>query len=43
MLKGRTKVDALRLTKIKMIRSKFNHPSYWAPFILTGDSDSVIK
>jgi CHAT domain-containing protein len=40
---GKTKQEALRLTKIKMLHSKYNHPYYWAAFVLTGDSDSIIS
>ncbi|HSF38449.1 MAG TPA: CHAT domain-containing protein [Thermoanaerobaculia bacterium] len=32
------KADALRRAKLQMIgRSRYAHPSYWAPFILIGD------
>jgi len=35
---GNNKAKALRLAKLKMINSKFCHPFYWAPFVLSGDS-----
>jgi CHAT domain-containing protein/Tfp pilus assembly protein PilF len=37
---GKDKAQALRLAKIKMIRSKFSHPFFWAGFILNGDFNS---
>jgi CHAT domain-containing protein/Tfp pilus assembly protein PilF len=33
---GQNKAQALRLAKIKMLRSRFAHPFYWAAFILNG-------
>jgi len=36
------KGDALRLAKLRMLKSKFRHPFYWAAFILNGDFDSSI-
>jgi CHAT domain-containing protein len=36
--KGQSKTQALRLTRISMIKEKeYAHPFYWAPFVLTGD------
>jgi CHAT domain-containing protein len=35
---GGSATGALREAKIKMIRSEFNHPFYWAAFVLIGDS-----
>ncbi|MFQ6118795.1 MAG: tetratricopeptide repeat protein, partial [Methanosarcinales archaeon] len=43
LAEGKTKTQALRLAKIKMINSKYSHPFYWAAFILIGDYDSSIK
>jgi CHAT domain-containing protein/Tfp pilus assembly protein PilF len=37
---GNDKAQALRLAKIKMIRSKFSHPFFWAGFVLNGDFNS---
>jgi CHAT domain-containing protein len=37
LIEGKTKDAALRLSKIKMIDSKYRHPRYWAAFVLTGD------
>jgi len=34
---GETKVRALRLAKLDMLKSRFSHPFYWAAFVLTGD------
>ncbi len=39
---GKTKQEALCMTKIKMLRSRYNRPYHWAAFILIGDSDSKI-
>lgn len=38
--KGNSKVEALQKAKLKMIKSKFNHPFYWAAFVLNGESTS---
>ncbi len=36
--KGISKARALQKAHIAMIKSeKFNHPAYWAPFLLIGD------
>lgn len=43
IVEGKTKAQALRLAKIKMINSKYSHPFHWAAFILMGDYDSSIK
>jgi CHAT domain-containing protein len=40
---GYGKSRALQLAKIKMIKSKYAHPYYWAGFVLTGDCDSNIR
>jgi len=38
--KGIQPADALRESQILMIHSeKFTHPKYWAPFLLSGDSE----
>ena len=42
LAKGRKIGEALRLTKLDMIQSKFSHPYYWAGFVLNGDYDSRI-
>jgi CHAT domain-containing protein/Tfp pilus assembly protein PilF len=34
---GETKVRALRLAKLNMLKSRFSHPFYWAAFVLNGD------
>jgi CHAT domain-containing protein len=39
---GNEKIQALRNAKLKMLESKFNHPFYWAAYILNGDFDSPI-
>ena len=43
LTKGKTKQEALCLTKIKMLRSRYNRPYHWAAFILIGDSDAKIN
>jgi len=35
---GRSVTEALKEAKVKMIGSEFNHPFYWAAFVLIGDS-----
>ncbi|NET26163.1 tetratricopeptide repeat protein [Okeania sp. SIO1I7] len=34
---GATKSEAVQKAQISMINSEFNHPYYWAPFILIGN------
>jgi CHAT domain-containing protein/Tfp pilus assembly protein PilF len=38
---GKSKSQALRLAKIKMINSKYSHPFFWASFVLYGDSSPL--
>ncbi|MDH7512779.1 MAG: CHAT domain-containing protein [Clostridiales bacterium] len=40
---GNDKANALRLAKIRMIRSEFSHPFFWAAFILNGDHHSKLS
>jgi len=42
--RGKPKAEALRLTKLRFLRSgtALRHPRYWAAFILTGDGLSPI-
>ncbi len=40
---GNDKANALRLAKIRMIRSEFSHPFFWAAFILNGDYHSKLN
>ena len=36
---GNSKAESLRLAKIYLKeKTKFNHPFYWAPFILIGEN-----
>lgn len=37
---GSDKAQALRLAKLKMIKSNFSHPFFWAGFVLNGDYSS---
>ena len=39
---GKNKAQSLRLAKLKMLKSKYNHPFFWAAFVLNGDYDSEI-
>jgi CHAT domain-containing protein len=38
---GNSRSEALRLAKIKMLKTKYSHPFYWASFVLYGDSSPV--
>jgi CHAT domain-containing protein len=35
--KGASKAKALQAAKQKMMKSRFQHPYYWASYILTGE------
>lgn len=37
LFQGYSKAQALRLTKLRMMKSRFSHPHYWAAFVLNGD------
>jgi CHAT domain-containing protein len=40
---GQTKADALRNAALKLSRNNgYNHPFFWAPFVLIGDSFSSL-
>ncbi|MCK4944487.1 MAG: CHAT domain-containing protein, partial [Candidatus Aminicenantes bacterium] len=43
LIAGKSKKEALQKAKIRMIRSKYNHPFYWAAFVLIGDGESSVK
>lgn len=43
LMEGLSKGNALRATKMDMLDTKFRHPYFWAPFVLSGDSASSIK
>jgi CHAT domain-containing protein len=32
-----TKSEALREAALKLLRGRYNHPTYWAGFVLIGD------
>jgi CHAT domain-containing protein len=38
--KKNDKAQALRLAKIDLLKSRYSHPFYWAPFVLHGESAS---
>jgi CHAT domain-containing protein/tetratricopeptide (TPR) repeat protein len=40
---GMSKEQSLQKAKLDMIGSRYKHPFYWAPFVLNGDSQGVIK
>lgn len=40
---GLSKEQALQNAKLDMIQSKYKHPFYWAPFVLSGDAQGIIK
>ena len=37
------KAQALRLAKLDLLKSKYSHPFYWAPFVLHGESSSRLN
>jgi CHAT domain-containing protein len=43
LAEGNDKAQALRLAKLKMIKSKFTHPFFWAGFVLNGDYNSHLR
>ena len=43
LAKGKTKLEALSLAKLKMARSRYSHPYFWAGFILIGEADARIE
>jgi|GEM_PF-671320 len=42
LTEGKTKAEALRLSKIRMLGTSYRHPFYWAPFIISGDYDAPV-
>jgi CHAT domain-containing protein/Tfp pilus assembly protein PilF len=40
---GNDKAQSLRLAKLKMLKSKYSHPFFWAGFILHGDFHQISK
>ena len=34
---GMTKLEALREAQLSLLRGKYSHPYYWAPFVLVGE------
>ena len=34
---GKSRSEALRLAKLRMLRTRYSHPFYWAAFVLYGD------
>jgi CHAT domain-containing protein/Tfp pilus assembly protein PilF len=43
LYRGESKEKALQLTKLRMLKSKYAHPFFWAPFVLIGDYQSTVK
>ncbi|MCJ7579250.1 MAG: CHAT domain-containing protein [Candidatus Aminicenantes bacterium] len=37
LFQGNSKAQALRMAKLRMMKSRFSHPYYWAAFVLNGD------
>jgi CHAT domain-containing protein len=37
LFQGYSKAQALRLAKLRMMKSRYSHPYYWAAFVLNGD------
>jgi len=42
LAEGKSKAQAMRMAKIRMMKSKYSHPYYWGAFILNGDYRSTI-
>ncbi len=42
LTEGKSKVQALRNAKIRMMKSEYSHPYFWGAFILNGDYRSTI-
>jgi CHAT domain-containing protein/Tfp pilus assembly protein PilF len=40
---GKSKEEALRLAKRRMLHSPYAHPFFWAAFVLIGDSQAVVN
>ena len=40
---GKSKDEALQLAKIRLLRSEYSHPFYWAAFVLNGDFDFAVR
>lgn len=40
---GRSKIQALRLAKLFLIKSSLSHPFYWGAFVLSGEADTRFK
>ena len=43
LMEGISKAEALQKVKIQMIHSKYSHPSFWAAFVLNGDSKNPVN
>jgi CHAT domain-containing protein len=41
LAEGKNKAQALRLAKLRLLNSKYDHPFYWAGFILSGDCRGI--
>lgn len=41
--RGKSKAQALRAAKLRMLESGYSHPFYWAAFILNGEPFSVLR
>jgi CHAT domain-containing protein/Tfp pilus assembly protein PilF len=43
LARGKTKLEALNLAKIRMVHSRYSNPYYWAGFVLIGEADARIN
>ncbi|MEW5901004.1 MAG: CHAT domain-containing tetratricopeptide repeat protein, partial [Acidobacteriota bacterium] len=43
LTQGKSKQEALRLSKVRMIRSRYHHPYHWAGFVLFGEGRSSLE
>jgi CHAT domain-containing protein len=43
LAQGNNKAHSLQMAKLKMLKSKYTHPFYWAAFVLNGDYASRVS
>ncbi len=43
LAQGKDKAQALRLTKLRLLESRYSHPFFWSAFVLHGESASALS